>query len=81
MYTVYILRDGDGKFYKGVTSNLEKRLEGHKRGNTRTTSMMKDLVVVYTESYEQFANARKRELYLKSAAGRRFLKKILSGPR
>jgi len=33
--------------------------------------------VMYTESYSLFDEARKRELYLKSAAGRRFLKKIL----
>jgi hypothetical protein len=38
---------------------------------------MKDLVIVYTENYETFAEARKRELYFKSAAGRRFIKKIL----
>jgi len=35
---------------------------------------MGDLVVVYTEKYSNFAEARSREVYLKTAAGRRFLK-------
>ena len=40
---------------------------------------MIDLKVVYTEEYDILEQARKRELYLKSAAGRRFLKNKL-GP-
>ncbi len=35
--------------------------------------------MVYTEEYGNFEEARKRELYLKSSAGRRFLKKHI-GP-
>ena len=74
-YNVYVLRDSNGKFYKGVTNNLPRRLEEHRSGHTRTTSLMKDLVLVYKEEYASFAKARQRELYFKSAAGRRFLKK------
>ncbi len=73
-YTAYILADGEGKFYKGVTSNLEKRLKDHKGGHTRTTARMSNLRVAYTEEFDTFEGARKRELYFKSAAGRRFLK-------
>lgn len=78
MYTVYVLRDDNGKFYKGLTNNLDRRLKEHRFGGTKTTSKMKNLIVVYTERFENFDEARKRELYLKSAAGRRFLKKILN---
>ncbi len=74
MYTVYVLKDKDGKVYKGVTSNIERRLEEHRKGQTRTTSMMTDASLVYSEEYETFAEARKREVYFKSGAGRRFLK-------
>ena len=35
---------------------------------------MKNLKLVYSENYDSFAEARKRELYFKTAAGRRFLK-------
>lgn len=74
MFTVYILRDISGKVYKGMTNNLDRRLKEHRSGHAATTSRMKKFSVVYTENYETFDEARKRELYLKSAAGRRFLK-------
>jgi putative endonuclease len=77
MFTVYILKDKDDKLYKGLTNNLVRRLREHKCGKTRTTNRMERLEVVYTEEYKDFADARKRELYFKSAAGRRFLKKVM----
>jgi len=77
MYSVYVLSDMQGRFYKGVTNNLPRRLKEHRSGHTQTTARMKDLEVVYEEKYDTFEKARSRELYLKSAAGRRFLKKAL----
>ena len=74
MFTVYVLKDEMGKLYKGVTNNIERRLHEHRTGQTRTTRLMKNLEIVYTEQYPDFITARKREVYLKSAAGRRFLK-------
>ncbi len=74
MFTVYVLKDKNGKLYKGMTNNMERRLREHRSGHTKTTKKMKDVEVVYTEKYDTFTEARKRELYLKSAVGRRFLK-------
>ncbi|MDD4804990.1 MAG: GIY-YIG nuclease family protein [Candidatus Pacebacteria bacterium] len=74
MYKVYVLKSFDNKLYKGVTNNLERRLKEHLSGHTITTSKMKGLKVVYLEQYDTFIEARKRELYFKSSAGRRFLK-------
>jgi len=73
-YTVYVLRDIKGSLYKGVTNDLVRRLKEHRLGKTITTSKMQSFEVAYTEEYDTFAEARTRELYLKSAAGRRFLK-------
>jgi putative endonuclease len=73
-FYVYVLRDNKNKLYKGVTNNITRRLKEHRSGKTRTTSNMEDINVVYTEIYDNFPEARKRELYLKTAAGRRFLK-------
>ncbi|MBP9821720.1 MAG: GIY-YIG nuclease family protein [Candidatus Pacebacteria bacterium] len=77
MYIVYVLQDGEGKFYKGFTNNLARRFSEHIKGKTRTTSLMSNLDIVYTEEVSDRPTARKREMYLKSAAGRRFLKKTL----
>jgi len=77
MYTVYVLKDKNNKFYKGVTNNIERRLREHRSGHTKTTSKMEKLELVYIEEHSDFKTARKRELYIKSAAGRKFLKKVL----
>ena len=74
-YTVYVLKDVEGKYYKGFTSDLSRRLAEHRAGKTRTTAQMGKCEVIYTEEHNTLAEVRKRELYLKSAAGRRFLKK------
>ena len=78
-YTVYVLEDSKGKVYKGVTNDLKRRLREHRSKHTKTTSRMEGINVVYIENFDTFEVARKRELYFKSAAGRRFLKKYL-GP-
>jgi len=77
MYYVYVLQDANGKRYKGITSDLENRLRGHRSKNTKSTRNMSDISVIYYETTEDRISTRKREEYLKSAAGRAFLKKIV----
>ncbi|MDO8569357.1 MAG: GIY-YIG nuclease family protein [bacterium] len=77
MYTVYILQDSVGKLYKGMTNNLGRRLVEHKSGHTQSTKQLINPKVVYKEEYDNFKQARKREIYFKTAAGRRFIKKLL----
>jgi len=79
MYTVYVLEDNEGKLYKGMTNNMTRRLSEHKSGHTVTTRKMSGIKIVYREEYDTFLKARRGELYLKSSAGRRFLKTVL-GP-
>ncbi|MFA6043149.1 MAG: GIY-YIG nuclease family protein [Patescibacteria group bacterium] len=79
MYIVYVLQDSNGRFYKGFTSNLPRRLVEHQSGKTRTTARMENLKVVWQEQYPTVAEARKREKYFKSAAGRKYLQKHLGG--
>ncbi len=74
MYSVYVLTDENGKLYKGMTNDLVRRFKEHKRGKTKTTSKMGELKIIYTEEFATFDEARKQELYFKTAAGRRYLK-------
>lgn len=76
-YVVYVLQDDRGCLYKGMTNNLYRRLAEHRRGKTQTTRRMHNIKIVYTEYYPTEQEAFSRERYLKSAAGRRFLNKIL----
>jgi putative endonuclease len=77
MYIVYVLHDAQGRLYKGMTNNFKRRLAEHRRGKTKTTRQMTALQLVYTEEYSTEAEARKREVYLKTSAGRKFFKKAL----
>lgn len=77
MYIIYVLQSDDGRLYKGMTNNLHRRLEEHKKGGTKTTKKFTGIKVVYQETQKSRFLARKREKYLKSAAGRKFLKRML----
>ncbi|MBI5727564.1 MAG: GIY-YIG nuclease family protein [Ignavibacteriales bacterium] len=77
---MFILQSlSDGTYYTGFTNDLERRLKEHNSGHTVTTSKHKPWKIVYSEKAATLAEARKRELYLKSAAGRRYREKILLG--
>ncbi|HBD05294.1 TPA: endonuclease [Candidatus Uhrbacteria bacterium] len=78
MYYVYVIKDKDEKFYKGMTNNIDRRLKEHLHGKTKTTKNMKEIAVIYKEEFNTRAEARQREKYLKSAAGRRMLKQIIN---
>ncbi|MDO8521515.1 MAG: GIY-YIG nuclease family protein [bacterium] len=76
MYKVYILQDDLGKLYKGITNNLTRRVKEHMSGSTPSTKRMVGIKVVFQEEFATRKDARRREVYLKSAAGRRFIKKL-----
>ncbi len=77
---VYVLwSDSLRKRYIGSCRNLEKRIKEHNRGKQQFTKGGKSWKLVYSESYDNYSDARKREIFLKSGAGRKFLDKVLSG--
>ena len=75
-YYVYILRGNNGKFYKGITNNIEKRFYQHKLGQNETTKNMKGLELVHVELRENRIEARKIEKYFKSGFGREIIKEL-----
>ena len=75
MFYVYVLRlENDACFYIGYSANLRKRLQEHKQGSAFATSFRGPWRLIYYEAYLEQANALGRETYLKSGAGRRFLR-------
>lgn len=68
------------KTYVGFTTNLETRLKAHNWGSTKYTKKYRPWVIIHTEDFKSKAEARVREKYLKSAAGRRWIKKNLFSP-
>ena len=71
---VYVLRSlKDGKRYVGITFDVDKRLRQHNRGEVTSTKGRRPFVLVHYEETGGVAQARIREKYFKTAAGRRYL--------
>ena len=77
MHYVYVLSSINfKKSYVGCTDHIERRLTEHNSGKMTYTKRYKPWKLIYTEEFATLAEARKRELYLKTGAGRRFLKTV-----
>lgn len=75
MFIVYILHSpGFNKFYVGLTQNIDKRFKEHNEGWSKSTRPYVPWRVVYSEKFKTRMEARTREKYLKTAAGRRWRK-------
>ncbi|TDS10943.1 putative endonuclease [Maribacter caenipelagi] len=79
MFYVYILKsEVDGRLYKGMTTDLQKRIEQHNLGNNKSTKGFLPWVLVYKEEFETRVEAREREKYFKSGVGREYLQNIIN---
>ena len=74
-YYVYVLRSiKDNNFYIGYTENLKRRMEEHSKGLVRSTKYRRPFILVYYEVCFNQESALKREKYLKTTGGHRYLK-------
>ena len=75
MFTVYVLKSKkSGKRYVGFTSKeVETRILQHNLGSNRWTRLHKPFDLVHKEVYDNKTDAIKRERFLKSGQGRKFL--------
>ena len=74
MYIIYALALSNGNIYVGMTSDLNKRIKDHLRGQTKTTKNKKITKVGIIEKCNNRITARRRELYWKSGCGKEKLK-------
>ncbi len=78
MIEVYVLESiGTNKLYTGITNNLDRRIQEHNKGKSRFTKVYAPWRLIYSETHPNYEQARLREKYLKSAAGKKFLQKQL----
>jgi putative endonuclease len=78
MQYVYVLKSQkDNKSYVGYTKNLKLRFEQHNKGLVDSTKNRRPLKVVYYEACINQQDATKREKYLKTVYGKRYLKNRL----
>lgn len=77
-FYIYILESiKDKKRYVGYTTNLARRIEEHKKGLFFATRPRLPMKLIYFEACTNEEDAKRREFYLKTTRGRRFLAKRL----
>ena len=75
MFYVYVLHSlEDHGLYIGFSTNLNKRIAEHEHGASFATKYRGPWKLIYYEAYLERSDALGREKYLKSGAGRRFLR-------
>ncbi|WP_179010137.1 GIY-YIG nuclease family protein [Winogradskyella forsetii] len=78
MFTVYIIYSIKfDKYYIGMSSDTVIRLKAHNAGHVKSTKPYRPWKYIYQEEHKTRIEARNREKYLKSAAGRRWRKNNL----
>jgi len=77
-YYVYILLSlKDKKLYVGFTKNLKNRLITHASGKVISTKNRRPLKLIHYEYFINLADAKAREVFLKSGAGHEQIKAFL----
>jgi putative endonuclease len=66
MYFVYILLCADSSLYTGITTDVTRRFEEHKKGiGSRYTRAKKVRRIVFSEKLQNRSSALKREVEIK----------------
>lgn len=77
MFYVYVLFDKNRNFYIGYSKDLKARIKEHRNGEVYSTKTKLPIKLIYYEACVNQFDAIKREKYLKSGPGRKFLKNRL----
>jgi putative endonuclease len=78
MFYVYVLRSRlDGNLYIGHAADLRKRLADHSSGKVHSTRGRTPFELVYYEASRNLSDVIRREKYLKTTYGHRYLKSRL----
>jgi len=74
-YYTYVLRSlKDLNLYVGFTTNINNRLEEHNKGRVSSTMSRTPFELIYWEGCLNQQDATRREKYLKTAWGERYIK-------
>jgi len=74
-YYTYVLKsEKNNQFYTGATSNVDKRVKEHNNGLVISTRHKRPLDLIYFEACLKRDDAFRREKYLKTGMGKRYIK-------
>ena len=78
-YTYVLLSGKDGRLYTGTSADLRARFREHQAGQVRSTSYGRPWRLIYYEACLDGNDAFRRERFLKTGKGKRYLRNRLSG--
>lgn len=78
-YTYVLKCEKTGVFYTGCTKNLKERLKQHSNGEVHYTSNKLPIILLYYEACLNQEDAYRRERYLKTGMGKRYLRGRIKG--
>ena len=77
-YYVYVLKSlTTGGYYKGMTTDLDRRIKEHNNGECVGNKMMRPFELVFVQICSNAKDARYLEKYLKSGTGREIIREIV----
>ena len=78
MFYVYLLLLNNKQIYTGFTTNLKYRIYDHKRGNVKSTVNRRPVKLIHYEVYLLEEDARRREKFLKTSDGKKFIRRQIA---
>ncbi len=75
---VYILKCSNDRFYVGSTNSIERRLEEHKRGKSKSTQNLLPIELVKFLPCLSLVEARQLELYIKKQKSSVYIEKLIA---
>ena len=78
-FYIYLIVSEEGYHYTGHTPDLQRRLAEHNSGLSHATKQGNNWRVVHTEEYATRGEAMKREKWLKSGVGRKWINDTIAG--
>jgi len=76
-FTYILYSPRHDKTYVGCSEDWAARLNEHNAGKVKATTSGRPWTIILTEEHAAMLDARRRERYLKSSAGRRWMKKTI----
>ena len=78
MHFVYILLLANDQLYTGSSADLRVRIHAHEQGKVESTARRRPVQLIHYEVYKLREDAERRERFLKTSEGKKFLKRQLS---
>lgn len=79
MICTYILKCYDETYYVGSTNDMERRLEQHQTGQSKSTKNRRPIKLVFTKEFSALKEARSYEHFIKRQRNKVFYEKLIDG--